>query len=366
MYVDNSVGNNSTANNLTVPHIVNYNFVDWIRMISMIGIVWAHTPLFGNNINETSLNNVFFYLCFMNFFKFGVICFFMISGFLLSSKIQEEDTLLYVKKRISTTLNPYLFTLSILVAIFIFNTEILNKNYGYRLPQYLVELITNSMFWFLPNYWLCLIFLLLFKKNISKIRTGIIMLIILIIFSWIAVYSGQSKMPSYSCLGYVFYIWLGYMIANRHLTTYYSSISKIVLVIVSIFFFLLSSYESYHLYLNGSKEYFNILRISNQLYSISVFILLIRLFNRKYNFKYLNPRKETFGIYLYHIFFASIMVTISKFLTSQSFNVYTDNSYLLFAIHIIKFLIIYFSTLILVKVLIKFKIGFLVQYKLKK
>jgi peptidoglycan/LPS O-acetylase OafA/YrhL len=81
-----------------------YPFVDWIRMISMIGIIWAHTPNFEGTKSYNSLDDITLYFFFMNFFKFGVICFFLISGFLLAGKIQQEPAISYFKRRVLGTL----------------------------------------------------------------------------------------------------------------------------------------------------------------------------------------------------------------------------------------------------------------------
>jgi peptidoglycan/LPS O-acetylase OafA/YrhL len=68
-----------------------YPFVDLIRFISMLGIVWAHTDAFPLQVNSfeflKNIGDVEYFIVFKQIFKFSVVCFFMISGFLLGDNI---------------------------------------------------------------------------------------------------------------------------------------------------------------------------------------------------------------------------------------------------------------------------------------
>lgn len=182
-----------------------YPFVDWIRMISMIGIVWAHIS------NETLIeqysptSDIYLFSFFMNFWKFGVICFFMISGFLLGSKIKTTSPLSFFNKRLAVTGKAYL--LVILLTLFLY----LVKNYIFHLPSsktffpFVHEMLFKSSLWFLPNYWIGLIIILLFRKYLDNFEFGLVLFAITLFFARYFVYSSNTISHTYAVLAYVIY-----------------------------------------------------------------------------------------------------------------------------------------------------------------
>ncbi len=344
---------------------MNYPFVDWIRMFAMIGIIWAHTPNFEGSKNFPSLDNIPLYFFFMNFFKFGVICFFMISGFLLARKIEVTSPVKYFKNRIYSTLFPYLFAFALIVLLFIFKTQILHQVSSYTVRSYILNMLFESALWFLPNYWISLLVFLCFIRFLGKTSLGLIFLTITLIYTYFFVYSKYEQSHVHALFAFIFYLWLGYIIGKKHLQLYFQQLNVYVLLALCVTFYILSSWESILLYQHGSAEPMNILRISNQIYSVLMFITMVRLFKKPLQSRFVNPRKETFGIYLYHMLPLALLAFVIKIFTKFGVNTYSDHTPIFMAWFIIKFIAIYISTLLIVKVLLKYNIGFL-NYRDKK
>jgi hypothetical protein len=341
------------------PTVINYPFVDWIRMISMVGIIWAHTPSFDTDKSFEHLDNLPLYMFFMAFFKFGVICFFMISGFLLARKMNEVPPVQYFKNRVAVTLYPYLFAFALIILLFVFKTQILNQPSGYTFGRYVSFMFFTSALWFLPNYWISLLAILSFKKYLNSKYLGLMFLSLTVGFSYFYVYTEYARPHAHALFGFVFYLWLGYFIGKKRLHLQFEQWSLPILILAFIACYVITSLESIVLYQNALKEPLSILRFSNQIYSVVAFILMVRIFRKPFISKIFNPRKETFGIYLYHMFPLAVLAFAIKVLAKFDINTFSDYTPVFIAWFLIKFIFVYLSTLIIVKLLLRYNIGFL-------
>ena len=337
----------------------NYPFVDWIRMIAMMGIVWAHTQNFEGAKNFPSLNNTTAYLFFMDFLKFGVICFFLISGFLLSSQIESKHPMDYFKRRVQTTLIPYIVAFAGIVLLFILKTNVLHIPSSNTITEYIKTMFFISALWFLPNYLISLFIIICFNKYLGSKLFGLLLLLITLLYTYFFVYSAYAESHVYALFAYIFYLWLGYYIGKVSLQNYFLKLNLCVLLLLCVLLYVASSLESVMLYQNGSKEPMNILRFSNQLYSVIAFITMIRIFKKPISTAFVNPRKETYGIYLYHMFALALLAFIVNALNKHGISTYSDNILVFIGWFIIKFLVSYGLTLLMVKVLLKYNIGYL-------
>jgi peptidoglycan/LPS O-acetylase OafA/YrhL len=338
---------------------VNYPFVDWIRMIAMVGIIWAHTPSFDTDKSFNHLDNIPLYFFFMAFFKFGVICFFMISGFLLARKMNEVPPVQYFKNRVAVTLYPYLFAFAMIILLFLFKTQVLSQPSGYTFGGYVSFMFFTSALWFLPNYWISLLAILSFKKYLNSIYLGLTFLTLTIVFSYFYVYTEYARPHAHALFGFVFYLWLGYYIGRKRLNLQFEQWNLPLLILAFIGCYVLTSLESIMLFNNDLKEPLSILRFSNHLYSVVAFVLMVRVFRKPLVSKIFNPRKETFGIYLYHMFPLAVLAFAIKILAKYDINTFSDSTPLFIGWFFVKFIFVYVSTLILVKLLLRYNIGFL-------
>lgn len=350
----------TTQNTINVKDsTISYPFVDCIRMIAMIGIIWAHTPNFEGSKSYNSLDNIPLYFFFMDFLKFGVISFFLISGFLLARKIEIVPAVAYFQKRIFSTLYPYLFAFFLIVVLFIIKTNILGLSSSKTISEYIISMFLDSALWFLPNYWISLLTIICLKKILSKIYCGLLLLIITLCYSYFYVYTVYAQPHVNALFAFVFYLWLGYFIGKNNLQNYFQRINIYLLLICCLILYIFTSLESLILYQNGSQEPMNILRVSNQLYSLAVFVTMVKIFIKPVTLKFLNPRNETFGIYLYHMFSLAILAFGLKVLSKTGINTYSDHTLTFIIWFIAKFIFVYFCTLLMVKIMLKYNLGFL-------
>ncbi len=289
----------------------NFDFVDTIRCISMIGIVFEHCAVVGDP-KTSNLYLGMLHVSVMQFFKFATIAFFLIAGFLINHKFTEYTPGQYLKNRFRNTIKPWAFWLHVLL---LWNIgELLFKYVKYRgdyeMPgsflsyigdQY-YQVIFFSSFWFILNFLICISILLLFKRYIYKIWFGVILGCISLFYSFNLYHGWIITSHTTALFGFVFYLWLG-AYANRYyeqLLAFIKRISMWWFIGITFFFFLLGDIESLYLKSLAIDDIYNTLRISNILYSLSFFLILLKVGSINFVNKYLDPRNTTFGIYLLH------------------------------------------------------------------
>lgn len=350
--------------NKTLPISTHYSFIDSIRMVSMMGIVWAHISLFSfKKLDYNAFDNISIYLPFMQIWKFGVINFFMISGFLLKEKLDLNHPFLYFKHRIKNILKPYLIAFilcGILTILQLWKHQLL---YNSNPSSVLEKLVFQTPFWYIPNYLICLFIIIITSKFINSFYYGLVLLAITLYYSILSVYLKNSYIPhSEVLLGYVFFLWLGYTFNSKNLLNFFLKIKWPILIILILATFALSSYESYILYINSYKSYFSILRISNVLYSIVAFIILAKLFSQtNLGDKFAGLQKNTYGIYLYHYFFVSFIIPQIGFFIERKFQfqIFTYHIKYFILSYLIVFVISYILTNYFIKALKFIHFGFL-------
>lgn len=327
----------------------NYPFVDFIRFFSIMGIVWAHSDIFPEKLIliEHFRDHAFAYIAFKQVFKFSVISFFIISGFLMGEQLKSLPPLVYFMNRVRSILGPYLIALTIfmlLVAIFVRpfgDPTILDNlnNFFY--------LIFSTPYWYIPVYFLTFIFLLPFHKYFNKIWFGGILLLITAYYTYTTVHLGKNHTTS--PFGFVFYVWFGTFIYNYDLIKKIRQIKWPLLIGLIVISFLLACYQSYALVLKHSPFFSNNLRVFNQVYGVLVFCFLIKICPENPSYWRLKPRQETFGIYLYHIYPFTFLFKPLVEWTYQEGWYPVDNFVLVMLIFVVQFVIGYLSTTFFVK-----------------
>lgn len=302
----------------------NYAFVDSIRCICMMSIVMEHATNFDDSIYlpKSSMEaNIFSFIT--QFGKFGTIGFFLLAGFLIGEKFTDYTPGQYLKRRLDSTFIPWLFwttifLLSLLIDDYI---RISRFNHGVIPPEFHDKLIWQfslvylySSFWFIPNFLICITILLLFKKHLYNKWFGAILLGFTLLYT-VNIYT-ETIQPRHSTaiLGFVFFLWLGAQFNRRldALEQWIAKTSYAVWIALCIVTLALGMGEANILKGLHSVDPFNTLRLSNILYSLACFFLLLRI--KQFNFvKFLKPRETTYGIYLLQtIIVSSILPLIFK------------------------------------------------------
>jgi len=343
------------------PAKMNFNFIDTIRCISMMGIVFEHCSVFWG-FSYANKVDTFVEVSIMQFLKFATIAFFLISGFLINHKFQEYTPIEYLGNRFKNTIKPWL----IWVLIFVF-LDIVDRFVAYSkgsddriaiqtfsyIGQEFINTIFFTSYWFILNFLICIAILLLFKKFLYKIWFGVILGLVSIVYSFNLYHHWFMTQHSTALLGFVFYLWLGVYL-NRNfdkLQKWIANTPHYVFIIITVTLLVASNIEAMYLIELGNDDPYNTLKITNILYSLGAFLLLLKIGNIPFLQKKFDPRNTTFGIYLVHSVVISrllpLIFTPLK-LDYKQYSVWTNGG-----ITLLKFLLVYFISFWLTKLLLK-------------
>jgi Acyltransferase family len=346
-----------------------YSFVNWIRCIAMMSIVYEHclaVPGPPEGTSELVLTDPYAIftsgqalasLLIMQPFKFGTICFFMISGFLLGRRLNHDQSpWTYYKRRLRVVGVPFLIAFSLFYGKSI--------AFGLISSRYTVDALTvpfltgklwlmlfHTAYWFIADFLVALAILFLFWRYTRSrwfgwITGGIALLYALNVYMvWFE--SGHTlAIPAY-----IFYLWIGVYIARTpNLIERLQQLPSLLTTTVLLLTLLLSLAEAYYLKSMSNGDPGNTLRLSNQLFSVATFVWLLG-HNILDRLPFLNPRSEAFGIYLYHLFFIAVLAKVILLFPGLAMLDYQPgySGGELAACTVVRFLIIYTSTLLFVK-----------------
>jgi hypothetical protein len=296
----------------------NYIFVDNIRFISMAAVVAMHSTLgFGSLIGVDSNLSV----ALIQPFKFGTIGFFLISGFLMGDGLTRRSPTEYMKRRLNTVFAPWSVWFTLFFGLLLINGTLNSWSLSHT-PHALLRLagarflqaLFGSAFWFVPNLLLSVGILLLCRRFLFDLRLGWAFLACSSFYS-LNLYYGWLPMKSHTeaLLGFVFYLWLGAWAARNfsHVETAVNRISSPCMIAAVIVTGIMAAKESFLLFENGSQDSLDTLRISNQLYSVAVVILVFKL-HRSIAPLNIHVRATTFGVYLTHAIILACLLGGSK------------------------------------------------------
>lgn len=265
-----------------------------IRFISMIGIVAVHSYIF-NPGRENSYDDIL-RLMGIQFFKFGTLCFFMISGFLIGDKLNKYSPSEFFTRRLRAVGVPWAFWASVFLAMICVNAYFKGT---FEFLNLVLEVLFRSEYWFVPNFMLALGVLVVFGKYIQSAFLGLFLLCLSLFYSLNIYWKILPSEHTMSLFGYVFYLWLGMHVAIERLgwIRIIKDLSVVNLILISGLSYILALAESYFVSRFGQSEALNTLRISNQIYGISIFFILLKIHKPIFP-SFTNPVKDTFGIYL--------------------------------------------------------------------
>ncbi len=328
----------------------------------MVGIVFEHSADLGW-IKYDDFSSTFVQASVLQFFKFTTIAFFLISGFLINYKFTEYTPVQYMKNRLRSTIGPWLLWLHVLILMNFIDLWFRHARnaVAYPLPDDVVaylggeyyNAVTGTSFWFVLNFLICIALLLLFKKHLYKTGFGIILGLTSLVYSINLYFGWFITEHTTAVFGFVFFLWLGAYINRNYarIMHFIHSITTGRLLTFTFLLFLLSVLETVYLKLNGVTDAYNTLRVTNILYSLSFFALLLKRGAMPAVNKILEPRKTTYGIYLLH----HIVITylLREVLRPFSIEIQDLNVYLAAFYSCIRFTISYLLTFIIVKGLVR-------------
>ncbi|SES16380.1 acyltransferase family protein [Pedobacter rhizosphaerae] len=347
----------------------NFDFVNTIRCISMMGILFehsqiAHAPMYstiGATIVETGV---------LQFFKFSTIAFFLIGGFLINHKFQEYSAIQYLKNRFKNTVKPWLFWILVYLLLTMLDRTVaymkgsdgglMFTDFWAYISDLGYRVLFFSPYWFILNFLICITLLLIFKKYLYNYWLGILFGIISLSYSVNLYYKWFETTHTSALFGFVFYLWLGVFLNKYYIKVveFIKKSSWLMWVLLYVATFSLGVWESMHLIKLGSTDAYNTLRISNIIYSLVSFGILLKIGSIKTLDK-LKPRETTFGIYLIHsivierflpLIFQPLKLNVAKF------NVW-QNTGLLLGRFVIVYILCYLLSSLIVKTKMKWTVG---------
>lgn len=291
-----------------------YLFVDNMRFVSMAGIVMMHSVGSASFLLHTIPGDGFD-IALIQIFKSSTIIFFLVSGFLAGERVTRSGPVAYLKRRLRVIVIPWLFWCVLTCTAFLSNA-VLIKHHKFATPisiaSFVWKFIFGTAFWFVPNL-ICSMAILFLLRHFFSERVLRICLVLLSLFYGINIYYQWIPSSHMEAFGFIFYLWLGEWTARnyRSVVQQINRIPTQLLFCTTIFSLLIAIQESQVLHTNGFTDSLNSLRISNQVFSLTVFALL---FKCKYRLapSSMNVRSLHYGIYLTHTLVLAMVCGIAK------------------------------------------------------
>ncbi|WP_155296247.1 acyltransferase family protein [Spirosoma rigui] len=345
-----------------------FSFVNWIRFVAMLSIVYEHcldlhdpnTPANYVNLNPNghfveNISQAQAMPWIVQPMKFGTICFFLISGYLLGKHLtSDQSPWSYYRRRLRVVGIPFLiaFGLYFLKHLGVYGLLIGRYDLSMLTPDFIQNKIWITLFmssyWFIFSFLIALGLFFVFWRHSDSTLYGLVTGLIAVFYSVNIYFGWIEQRHNLAMPAYLFYLWLGVWLSrHENVITYIQKMPNKWLVGSVVLFLCLAVVESKYLWSINSVSPFNTIRLSNQLFSMSFFALLLKNdFSSK--LVWLNPRSESFGIYLYHLYFIEAFSIFSTYFSFMLYSVdYTGLA--LAGITILRWIIIYTLTLMFVK-----------------
>jgi hypothetical protein len=219
--------------------------------------------------------------------------------------------------------------------------------------------VFDGAFWFIPMQILSLLILLLFVTLPKQCWVGVTLGVSLIAVTIYYVYIKKlAHVDPVFSLGFVFYFWLGTMFYKWKVIERVKKTSLSILLMGWALTFVALNMETLLLWKNNYPHLLNNLKFTNQVYGVMSFFLLVKISDYFKSFSVLDPRKESFGIYLYHrvVGLAIFFLLHRLFDSTVHFDAFTS-----IALTLAHFVFTYVLTTLLVKWLIRWEMFFLTK-----
>jgi peptidoglycan/LPS O-acetylase OafA/YrhL len=331
-----------------------YLFVNNVRFLAMVSIVWVHSIGFGGGATRNSTLHL--QLGAAQMMKFGTIGFFLISGYLLGEGLTRTGRTKYFYRRVKAVLVPWIFWSCVWFVFAIFLNPLIGGGLKFSLHElaqkYVKFVFFQSIYWFVPNFFLCLALILALYKRVPDYVQGA-MFGACSLFYGVNVYLRVVPAEHTSALfGFVFYLWLGQM-AYKYRDAWGRWLGNISWTRLSIYTgaaAMLTLAEIHVVRGLHTGEEFNTLRLSNQVFSVAVVMLIVKcktaLFPRA-----IDVRAETFGIFLIHPILLQIFIAVRDRVPDTTMSRIRGNGVVLISLGLATFGTIYLLSLLLTKVL---------------
>lgn len=349
---------NSKANPQPAVARANYEQIDTIRFLTISIIVWAHSlfPEWHSRI-PVNLTEEIIKVIVIQVGAISTVAFFLVSGILMSSKLQDYNLRRYFNQRIPKVYAPWVFIVGFNAILIFLHRLYLNElslsgdykqliSTGYDIMR---ALLIYGPYWFVVTYFFGMMILILFKQYAASLYFGIFLMLITLFYSINFYYGWIDTLHTKAVFAYTFFIWLGFQLQSRwnDVLILVAGIEWPLIIFVLIILFSLAAYDGYKLAREGVNDPFASNRLVNIIFSLLFFFALLKMGEiRKIN--KLQPRKIVYGIYLIN----SIIILELTFLLRPYLDALSKVSiWTLLGLQLIYFSVVLFLTWLIVNYL---------------
>ena len=331
-----------------------YLFVSNVRFVAMISIVWVHSMLrWGVAPSPSSYIQV----ALLQLMKFGTIGFFLISGYLLGEGLTRTTPLQYFYRRVRAVFVPWAFW-SFVWFVIALSQDLLDSANHQHLESslrdlgqmYLKFVFTQSIYWFVPNFFLGLAIVLGLYRKVPDYVQGPVFLAFSLFYGINAYIKVIPVVHMSAVFGFVFYLWLG-SFAYHHRDSWNRWMAKISWgqLAICIGVAAVSAFAELHMLRKlHSEDSYNTLRISNQIFSVGVTLLIVKCKHALFP-KRIDVRSETFGIFLIHPILIEVFQVANARIPVSVRDGIAANGPLLLILGVATFAVLYLLSLLLTK-----------------
>lgn len=335
----------------------------------MCAIIFQHSYIVERELLLSDFSSYFFFYALKIVAKIGSISFFIVSGFLLSSALTRYSSDEYLKKRVSNIIGPYL-----LFILFYLLLDLVGAFYGRHkldsmeaLPSFLGGKVINILFytsyWFIFNYFLSVLILLALRRFLYKLWLGTVLLGFTLVYAVNAHVEWFMPHHTTAFFGFTFFLWLGANLKIRE-EQFWGVLKRTPywqLILVTLIALAADLGESYHLLTDGATVVDSSLKATNIAYALCVFVLICKV-STSPSYRWLNPRDETYPLYLVHPILIKVInygilplfPALAGIVTIKSAQQVTW--YYILGYQIVWFLMVYCISLLTVKFVLKTKL----------
>src|SRR6266850_3753340 len=282
-----------------VPGRNDYLFIDNARFVSMIAIVMRHCELsLFRDYHVSTLESAITQIR-----SFGVLLFFVNSGFLMAAWLTRPNTSVraYWRGRLTRVGKPWLIWAGAFQMMGLVKFFFLDRGTVGGLPQQIWKGVFHDSYWFVPILFFSLIIILPLRRYWRSWWLGSALLL-LSSFYGVNQY-GRWMPPSHTTafFGYLFYLWLGLQLFQKFTTVreYVNRIPWWFILMILCFAISLMFMEDQISISVGFPNYYNALQNSNQVYAFVALVVLLKLPVRLAP-SFIDVRQDSYGIYLTH------------------------------------------------------------------
>jgi peptidoglycan/LPS O-acetylase OafA/YrhL len=291
----------------------NHIFVDAVRFWSMLAVVALHA---FQSFEEFRPGDEVTSYPVLALLKFGTIGFFLISGFLLGERISTVAPIPYLSKRLKNLLVPWGVWFGTYVVFLLARNTVRHEVIPTSAASWLHVLVHDAMtvmfessFWFVPNLALGMCALLLFRRYLYSVKFGAVLFAVN--FMYVANIYGRWFISTHTTalFGFISFLWLG-SFAARNFARFSEGMDRIRMGHLAAgcgLAWLASFGEMRFLLALHAPDPTNTLRLTNQIFSVLVVLLLFKIQTRSWP-GFVHVRQQTYGIYLIHWFYLRIAI----------------------------------------------------------